>query len=295
MIGRSFVVAAAGLLLAATPWVQVAPGEQIAPREQVPPKKPIFLTEGLGGGTITDGVNEWAITGPSAEEGILTDYFIPAGGTDHQFATWWWYRVEGDAAETRMPPPDTEIYLINAALLEWSDVDGRGLFSASVTAVIVSQPPGSVLYHTFTVGNISGANLDLSVFSYLDMDMDGSGAGDTAAAGGPFSIEITEASTALYQGAGPGPDAYRVDAWPLVRDALNDGVVDDFANTGLPFGPGDFTAGFQWNRVIPSGVTQLFHTANCVNTTAEPCDIGDLIFDDGFETGDTSNWDTAVP
>ncbi|MDH3404018.1 MAG: hypothetical protein OES32_14525 [Acidobacteriota bacterium] len=282
MLGRSFAVVAAGGLLAAATWAQAAPQEES------------FPTEGVGGGLITDGVNEWLITGPSAEEGVFTDFYLPAGGTDHQFATWWWYRVEGDAAETRMPPPDTESYVGDTARLTWADVDGRGLFSAEALAVIVSFPPGSVLYHTLGVGNLSGGNLDLHVFAYLDMDMDGDAAGDSAIEAGPFSLEITERSRAVYQGA-TGPDAYRVDAWPAVRDALNDAVVDDFANTGLPFGPGDFSGAFQWNRVLPVGGYRAFHTGTCVNTDEPPCDIGDLVFDDGFETGDTSNWDAVVP
>ena len=55
MPGRSLAVVAGSWLLAAATWAQAVP------------KGEIPLSEGVVGGVITDGPNEWSITGPAAE------------------------------------------------------------------------------------------------------------------------------------------------------------------------------------------------------------------------------------
>jgi len=281
MTGRPFLVASATFVLATTLAAQVGKQE--------------ILSEGVIGGLITDGVNQWEITGASATDGAITDFEVPIG-TDHQFSNWWWYRVAGDSAETIMPPPDTESYDGDTATLTWNDVDGRGLFDAQLEVLILSFPPGSFLLQGFTVQNISGGNLDLQVFAYTDMDLDGSAANDSAsAAAGPPSQGIDIVDVSLGGVLGYYSDAYRVDAFSIVRDALNDAVIDDFADTGLPFGPGDYTGAFQWGWVLPSGYQRTFYTLTCVNAGPGQCVLtGPPIFADGFETGDTVNWDAAV-
>jgi len=276
---RTFTAAVGCCLLAAATWAQAdSKGE-------------IVFTEGVGGGSITDGVNSWVITGANPNDGVLTNYEVPTG-SDHQFSTWWWYRVAGDSAETQMPPPDTESYVGNEAILTWTDVNNRGLFDAELT-VFIFDVGGALLSQRLVVTDISGSNLDLQVFAYTDMDMDASSGGDSAIESAPGHIEITDTSTATY--FGQGPDGYRVDAFPVVRDALNDAAIDDFNNTGLPFGPGDYTGGFQWGRVLAAGEAYAFGTANCLNTSPAICAVFPFIFFDGFETGDISNWDSAVP
>lgn len=282
------LIAAAGIsLLAAAAWGQ--------DETKAITKGQIATTEGVIGGVITDGINEWAITGPSATDGVLTDYTVPAGGTDHQFSSWWWYRVAGDTAETRLPPPDGEQYLGDFAVLTWADVDGRGLFSATYVISIVSEAPGASLLQSLQIVNLSGGNLDIQVFAYTDMDMEGSAVADSATLLGssPVSISVTEVSTSTY--IGDQAPAYRVEQFPAVRNALNDTVVDNFANTGLPFGPGDYAGGLQWGRVIATGQSDTFTTGNCLDTATQECIGFSGLFEDNFETGDTVNWSSSVP
>jgi hypothetical protein len=254
-------------------------------------KEEIPLPEGVDGGSITDGTNQWDINASSATDGTLNDYEAPIT-SDHQFSSWWWYRVAGDTAETIMPAPDSETYIGDTATLTWDDVDGRGLFSAVVTAMIADGAPGAILGQELEVTNLSGGDLDLQVFAYTDMDMDGSSGTDSAIESTPTQIEIMDTSIALYHGI--NADAYRVDAFPIVRDALNDALVDDFANTGLPFAPGDYTGGFQWGAVVGAGASWSFMTGNCVNTGMAGC-LDAAVFQDGFESGDTSAWSNTVP
>ena len=43
--------------------------------------------------------------------------------------------------------------------------------------------------------------------------------------------------------------AFQLEAWPAIRDLLSDAALDDLNDSGLPFGPDDFTAGMQWNSI----------------------------------------------
>jgi len=249
------------------------------------------LTEGVVGGSITDGTNLWEITGESATDGTINDFEVPIG-SDHQFSTWWWYRVAGDTAEHQMPFADTEDYNGSLATLTWSDVDGLGLFDATLNVFLIAQGPGGALLSVLEISNISGAPLPVDFFSYTDLDIDGTSASDSAVEAAPTQIDVTDVSTAFF--LGNQADAYRVDAFPNVRNALNDDAIDDFASTGLPFGPGDFAGGYQWGRVVPTADSIIFETLTCINTL-DQCPTFFVVFEDGFETGDTGVWDTTVP
>lgn len=247
--------------------------------------------EGVTGGSITDGVNLWEITGPSGNEGVFTDLEVPIG-SDHQYASWWWYRVAGDTAETILPLPDTENYSGALATLTWTDVDGRGLFSAELNVLLVAQGPGGALLSALEVTNISGASLELAVFAYNDMDMDGSAAQDSAIEVSPRQIDVFETTRANF--LGNQADDYLVASFPGVRGALNDEDIDDFDSSGVPFGPGDFSGGYQWSRALLAGDSALFETLICVDT-GEQCPGFFVVFEDGFESGDTGRWDSTVP
>ncbi len=260
--------------------------KELSARRDVPRSE---VTQGVVlGGEITDGTNLWRVQPGFGPEGIVTDFEVPIG-TDHEFARWFWYRVAGDTAETIMPPPDSESYSGDTATLTWSDVDGRGLFDAQMFFFVSVSGSGGFLGTALTVTNISGSNLDLTVFPYADMDVDGSAGGDSAIRFSPDTVIASETSEA-WLSASPGI-GYRVEAWPAVRDALNDNALDDFTGTGTPFGPGDFTAGFQQRRVLAPGQTYFYSLSTCVNSVC----FGATIFLDGFETGDTSNWSSTIP
>ena len=55
---------------------------------------------------------------------------------------------------------------------------------------------------------------------------------------------------------------------------LADALVTNFDNTGLPFGPGDFTGGFQWFTVtIPASGSQTYTFSVAVNDAAVPVEL----------------------
>ena len=248
---------------------------------------------GPTGGTITDGTNSWDVTAYGGLNFASTDFEVPTG-TDHQFGTWWLYRVAGDTAETPLPPPDADAFIGDTATLTWADVDARGLFSATLTVTILDGAPGAILVQELDIANLTASDLDLQIFQYTDMDMDTSAGGDSAVAVTPTQIEISETAVAQYHGV--GFDAFQVEDWPILRDALNDIDVDDLVNTGLPFGPDDFTGGFQAGVSVPGeGGAASFVVGICLNTGTTECLEGVDIFADGFESGDAILWTSTSP
>lgn len=59
---------------------------------------------------------------------------------------------------------------------------------------------------------------------------------------------------------GYGATAYQVTPWRTLLGDLTDGNVDDFDDSGLPFGPADFTGGFQWSTTITPDSRESFLT-----------------------------------
>lgn len=220
------------------------------------------------GGTLTDGNAQFVqgaapaavgSTGPTAD-------FRPEGPatTDHLFQLWWWYRVAGDSRErpfgsytdgTRVIS-GTSNYTGNTAIYTWTVTEGgTDLFLARWTKVLTdgSFTGEAYLSQTFGITNLTSSPLDLSLFMYVDYDINGTGSNDSATLVAPGLIQVTDGGTIFTEMLGVGASAYQVTAFSTLRGLLTNGAVDNFNNTGLPFGPGDFTGGFQWNLNIPAG------------------------------------------
>lgn len=70
----------------------------------------------------------------------------------------------------------------------------------------------------------------------------------------------------------PTPAAsFRGVSSPLTQDQVSEA---GWWYRGLPFGPGDFTGGFQWSTVaIPPGAEQSYRVVVAVNTPAVPVEL----------------------
>lgn len=222
------------------------------------------------GGSLTDGNAVYTqgaaptsvgSTGPTAD-------FRPEGPTttDHLFQMWWWYRVSGDSRERPFGSytdgtrtiSGTSNYSGNTAVYTWTVADSGGdLFLARWTKVLNdgTHTGEAYLSQTFQVTNLTSSALDLSLFMYADIDLNGSGANDSATLVAPGLIQITDGGSIFAEMLGVGASAYQVLPFAALRALLTNTSVDNFNNTGLPFGPDDFTGGFQWNLNIPAGQT----------------------------------------
>ncbi len=227
-------------------------------------------------GTVTDGAAQWELDASNFDTSPAAD-FRGVDGADPIFEAGWWYRIAGDVAEAVFPTPDSQAYVGDTATLDWTDVDARGLFSAQEIDVVTDggMPSGTVT-RDLTITNISGASLTINIFHFIDADVNSSAGGDTAILTNANDY-ITMTDTATMEFRGIGADNYQVEAFSGTTDVaaiLSDGDVDNLANTGLPFGPGDITAGFQWQDVVIGiGANMTFRSVIAANEMAVPVEL----------------------
>ncbi len=225
-------------------------------------------------GTITDPPASFVLSA-SAFDNTPSANFTGVSATltqDHLFETGWWYRIQGDAAETPFPTPTTQSYVGNVATLGWTDVNGRGFNAQLVYTVVNSGGPSGYVIGQLTITNPGGLALDIDVFNMVDVDLQPTAGDDSATlVTGNNWIHLTDPGGAVAEYRGAGANAFLVRDYNGTRvgTVLGDGAVSNFDNSGLPFGPGDFTGGFQWTTVtiLPAG-QRTYSMALAVNTTA---------------------------
>jgi len=211
----------------------------------------LFFTNLKADGTLIDGQStfEWR----TFSQGNA-DWELDASGVDQAFQLWFWYRINAQANETVLPAPDSETFAGNTATLNWANVNGLG-FDITVTAVLTDSPGNSAgLALNSVITNNTGSTLNFELFQYMDLDKGQSFNGDEAQLVGTNTIEITDVITGdMCQFNGIGATAYQVINFAGLLNTLGDGAISTLDNTGLPFGPGDWTGAFQWSLSIEPG------------------------------------------
>lgn len=228
-MSKNVLITAAGLVLASTALAQTG-----------------------SGGTVSQGFSSFTLgdIGTTASDQPLADFSVGGtGNPDHLFQNWWWFRVQGDASETAFNSATSWSYTGNTARLEFSTAN----FDAVVQYTVTSIRNGlGVLTTTCTVFNTSNDPLTLNLFNYADLDMNQSASDDSADLNGVNIIRVTDGGNSGWRANYEGTDAYQVASFAGLRNILNDPNADDLNNTGLPFGPGDWTGAFQWSFSIGS-------------------------------------------
>jgi uncharacterized protein (TIGR03382 family) len=208
------------------------------------------------GGTISH-LNASFTQGDSPTSGLgagpSSDFRVGgAGNPDHLGSSWWWARTTIN--NTR------EFANNNATSPSWSGRVGQLAFNDAPSGISITRTylvtglgdGRGVFEEGTTVTNTTGSTLTVDLFHYLDPTLGGSSAGISAALNGlSSSIRMTSGPwVAFYEGAG---QPFQAGAAGSVLPLLTNGVPNDFNNSGLPFGPGDFEAGFQWRLVLGPG------------------------------------------
>lgn len=203
------------------------------------------------GGTITDGNASFTIgdastvptsTGPNAS------FSVDGGTTDHVFQNWWWYRLSTDTRENAFNSGagvgETSSFVGNTGMMQ----QFYPSFRADLTWEVESTGASTGFFTSrVTITNTSTSTISINLFNYMDVDMNGTAGGDSASLIAPNLIEISD--TVVSQYSGFDATNYQVTTFATLRGALTDSDEDNFNNTGLPFGPGDFTGGFQWANI----------------------------------------------
>jgi len=246
------------------------------------------------GGVLTDGNAIYSVSNGPTTIGSAgpTAIFRPEGGIDHLDQNWWWYSVVGDTRER--PFGEYGGPVISGGMTATSSFSGdtavltftESRFTATYTMTLVDgATPGSArLNQSFLVTNLTNGTLNLSLFNYVDYDLNGKS--DTvseedssiATLISPGLIQNVDAGTAaLFQG--DNPNFYQVAEYSNLLSWLQDAALingtGDLNNTGLPFGPEDFTAAMQWDLVLAQGGSAL--VTGYLEIVPEPSSIALLL------------------
>lgn len=237
------------------------------------------------GGTITDQAvsvtypaNHWGSSPWASFTGTE-----PAPTADVVYHSGWFYRVYGlDTREHPLPPPDSESWSGNQAILEWTNVDGKGFSLREALEVFDQERPSGTFRSQLLGTNLGSGFLGVSFFHYLDADAGGTWAGDTGQSLTSRLLSFVDGgSSGLYRGE--DADAFAVAAAPAIRNLLNDEALTDLDGSGTPFGPGDWTAAFQWNVTLGPGDLRTALPAVVVSSRVPGCTVkGDLRWPDNF-------------
>lgn len=213
----------------------------------------------LSQGVITDGDARWEYNG------VRSGDFQPDSTTDHLFENWWWYRVNSavgnDTKENQFGlPADSQSYVGNVATLGWSfSIDdprgGIDIFDARLRVQLNDggSPGEAIVMQEMLITNTGTGSLSISIFNFADFDVSGSFGNDSATISGD-TMTITDGTTSDYiEFFGLDADAFQAQAFPGLGNALDDGGITNLNNSGLPFGPGDFTGAFQWDITLAAG------------------------------------------
>ncbi len=203
-------------------------------------------------------VNTVPISATSTSGG--TANFRPEGGvtTDHLFANTWHWRINGvDTREFVFHSGAgfgfTELGSGTASGTQsWTGLGG--VFNAVLTSTLTDGGVAgqALLVQTMTITNTGPGALSMALFNFADYDVGGTAGTDSAIQLGNIH-QITDGSN-VVQHRGVGRDLFQVTAFnALYSTVLTDVGLDDLNDTGLPFGPGDYTGAFQWNETIAIG------------------------------------------
>jgi hypothetical protein len=229
-------------------------------------------------------------TATSAAAGSANLRWAGTAGQDQLFESWWSYRLAGDnrefyfnrSATSGLQNPAAPIVVGpkgDRARIEWVNVDGRN-FDARLTTTVYSTataaaPNNGVASMCMEITNRTGQPMVLNLFHYADFDVCGSAGTDTATfVGPPRQIEITDAACPIrcYH-LGCGWTNYQTAGFATVRSLLTNAVADNLNNTGIPFGPGDWTNAYQWQDfTIADGQTAAFYIGLACDRQIPCCD-----------------------
>jgi hypothetical protein len=198
-----------------------------------------------------------------------------AAGQDQLFGNWWWYRAPGDTREHAFNNGPTSGYqgtVVGSkgdqAVMRWTNVDGKGFNAELRYRAYSTGATSGVVSECMRITNLTNAPIALSLFNYADFDVCATSGTDNAvfvqAMPNPEQ-RITDAGCPVqifFQGC--NVTAYQTTAFSTVRGLLTNASVDNLNNTGVPFGPGDWTSAYQWNITVPAnGSVEIYEALSC--------------------------------
>jgi hypothetical protein len=138
--------------------------------------------------------------------------------------------------------------------LSWSDVDGKGFRAVERTAVFDNERPSATFVSNLALTNTGSSPIVVQVFHYLDVDVPGNADDDRASRVSPSFLRFSDLGGSVVRYRASNPAHFQVASYPALRDALNDASLTDLSDTGVPLGPTNVTAAYQWSYYLDPGV-----------------------------------------
>lgn len=226
-------------------------------------------------GTITSGSASYVLTASHWDTSPDAN-FTGVGTGDQLFESGWWFRIQGDTQETVFGPPTTQNYVGDTASITWDNLAARGI-AVTKTHVLTSSAAGQgEVVTTVVATNNTGGAITLHLFHMADLDVNGTFGTDNAALIEPGLIRVTDSTAGTCEYRGVGSANFLVRPFSSSTDVaaqLSDATVTDFDGTGLPFGPADFTGGFQWTAAVAAGGTMQVRLHIACNVASTPVSL----------------------
>lgn len=218
--------------------------------------------------TITDGSASFAYssypTGTTSPAGFAN---FSAGGADQCYQSWWYYAVSGDAQGSALNNSGGQFTATLApdnrsAELAWANVDSRSFAANLRNCVYSTSATSGVSAQTLTLTNNTGAALNITVFNYTDLDIDGAGTdASMQEASWPTGNQVVQDATSLNRVWVLGKGTFVAEAGPFATvRGLVMGAQPYTPSGNVVFGPGDYTGVMAWSVSIAPGASQKFET-----------------------------------
>ena len=200
--------------------------------------------------TLTDGLFHYTVDPANRGEASL----VYRNSWDFLDQQWWWLREAG--AETALPPPSSVRQPDDThASLEWDGLLGGSLDGTLALELVVtgSGRSSAKIVQSLELVNSGQSPLEVSLFHYLDTRSFIEESRETALGGLPLILVDLGIIARPAEWLATDADAFQVAEAPELLDLLMDPLPTELDNTGLPFGPGDFSGAIQWNASIAPG------------------------------------------
>ena len=191
-------------------------------------------------------------------------------GVSQMSREWFWMRTGNDTQE----------FSLDTLALNSSDASGNQIslsysgsgFDADVEYTLTGGADGSGRSHIdeqISLTNTSGSALAFSLFSFSDLDLDGTPL-DTQTAGGVGGITQTDGLVIASVLTSLPPIAFQIAIFDDLVDSFNDTAITNLDNSGSPLGLADAQFAFQHSFSLAPDETVSFEQIKDVAVVPEP-------------------------
>lgn len=222
--------------------------------------------------SLTDG-NAYAEIDPDFGGGMYT---FEVDGIDQLYQQWFWYRYDGMQDEmsiNNLSAPTVNQIAPNIAGISYND----GTLKVEVFYLLTGGTAGSGtadIAESIRITNVSGSPLNLSFFQYSDFDLMANSQGDSVTRENANTIRQSKGPvTASEVVSTPAANHWEIGGYPSIISKFFDGSATTLSDSGSPFGPGDGTFAWQWDRTLGVNGSFLISKDKRIEGVPEPASM----------------------